>query len=559
MKTTDKFNVQAVVEGMVSAGVEHVVLCPGSRNAPLLIAVSRDERLKSDVVIDERSAAFIALGIAIQTERPVAVVCTSGSAVLNFAPAVAEAYYRRVPLIVISADRPDEWIDQDDSQTIRQRGILDNIVKKSCHLDDITPYDSVARHRQIIRQVVDTLYIAKAGPSGPVHINIEMDEPLNHVSEPVQIPLISIHADMTTWPEEELALLAREINNTSRVMIVCGFMSPNPLVSDSLKKLATRDNIVVLAEAQANVRAPGVINNVDTVLRAVKNKRDDLAPELVVTVGGALLSRHVKTWMRTIKGLKHWHIGVRDMSVDPFLALVSRIEDSPINVLPDLISALTPVDSDYRLKCQQMAHEMIEQGRRYIEDSPWSDLKAVSTLVDSLEPSINVHVSNGTAIRYVQLCDSSRLGRVECNRGVSGIDGATSTAIGSSSVYNGTTLLLTGDMSAQYDMGALASTLVDHRFKMAVLNNAGGGIFRFIDTTRSLPELERCFAADVRLPLRQLAEGFGFDYFCASSLDELDSVLPSFLAPSLRPAILDLQTPPDLSARVITSYFKSIE
>lgn len=556
MKTTDKYNVQVVSKGLLDVGVRHVILCPGSRNAPLIMALSREKRFVCDVVVDERSAAFIALGIAIQSGEPVAVVCTSGSAVLNFAPAVAEAYYRRMPLIVVSADRPDEWIDQDDSQTIRQRYVLNNIVKRSCHLDDIKPDDSIARHRQIIRQVMDTLYSAMTGPKGPVHINIELDEPLTNEGEVIDIPQISAFTDIVC-SENKISLLTREINDACRVMIVCGFMPPMESVSLALKQLAARDNIVVLAETQSNVRVSEVINNIDTVLRGVKSEQTDYAPELVITIGGALLSRHVKTWLRKIPGLKHWHIGVRDMSVDPFLALTSRIEDNPDMILPKLILGLKPVVSTFRIKWQKLAYKMVAQGRLYINAAPWSDFKAVSNLVDSLAPDINIHVSNGTAIRYIQLCDSSRLGRVECNRGVSGIDGCTSTAVGSASVYDGMTLLLTGDMCAQYDMGALASTLIDSRFKMAVLNNAGGGIFRFIETTRNLPELERYFATEVRLPLQQLAEGFGFDYYCAKSLDEFTSVLPAFLAPSSRPSILDIITPPEVSTQVITKYFKS--
>jgi 2-succinyl-5-enolpyruvyl-6-hydroxy-3-cyclohexene-1-carboxylate synthase len=179
------------------------------------------------------------------------------------------------------------------------------------------------------------------------------------------------------------------------------------------------------------------------------------------------------------------------------------------------------------------------------------------SLVEQIPAAYDLQVSNGTAIRYLQLCDYSAIGgSISCNRGVSGIDGCTSTAIGAAMATGRPTLLITGDMSAQYDLGALAIADIPSTFRMAVLNNDGGGIFRFVRSTASLPEREEYFAARVNLPLRQLAEGFGFDYFEATSETELRQAVSEFFdTERQRPAILNIITPAEVSARRLNSYF----
>lgn len=555
MLTSAKYNVYVIVSRLVALGVRQVVLCPGSRDASLIIAVKREPRLEAHVVIDERSAAFIALGMSLASGLPVALVCTSGSAVLNMAPAVAEAYYRRVPLIVISADRPGEWIDQDDSQTLRQAGVLGNIVKSWCHVEDLMPGDSRPAHRAVLRNVTDTLARCVTSPQGPVHINVEQDEPLTAVAEidDAHLPEIDI-VTARHHRDPDLDVLVDLLDSHKKILAVCGYDAPNEFVTKHLPEVFNKPNIVVMAEAQANIHGQGVLTNVDTVLRDVSL---DLEPEVVITFGGALLSRHVKTWLRNVPGLKHWHVGKRDMSVDPFMALKGRIELPTPTVIDMLREESFCCLSDYRERWMAHAKKQLAASREFIDSVAWCDMVAVDRLITAMSPGMHLQVSNGTAIRYVQLCDTSHLGRVECNRGVSGIDGCTSTAVGYSFDTQDVTVLLTGDMSAQYDMGALASTLLTPRFKMAVLNNGGGGIFRFIASTRDLDELDECFVANVRLPIRQLAEGFGLAYFEADSDESMRRVLPEFLSENRRPAILNMITSPVYSNNVLTRYFNA--
>jgi len=556
-----------------ASGVRDVVLSPGSRNAPLIMAVVRSGYFRVRMVIDERSAAFVALGMAVASGTPVAAVCTSGTAVLNYAPAVAEAYYRRVPLIVVSADRPQRWIDQDDSQTIHQAGCLDNIVRASV---DIPLEDGSEEQLWYANRLVNDAIAAATGIiKGPVHINVRLDEPLTALLPPDAVPYRGhkIECRRPAAGGGIPAELTRVLCNARRIMVVAGFMAPSPELRQALARLTARRRIVLLHEAQSNLHGGTdtggcFLANIDRVLSEIKNDslRRALTPDIVITIGGALTSRNIKAFLRTAAPRpRHLAIGFNDKAIDCFKMLSDRVEMTPGKFFSELTYILDAPCAGASEFCDLWAETARRAALRYnsvVAAAPWSDLKAMDTvarLINSSGTPWHVHYSNGTAVRYGQLVDYSSYGRIDCNRGVSGIDGSTSTAIGAAcAAPDGcTTLLITGDMSAQYDLGALAMTFIPANFKMLVLNNGGGGIFRFIKSTSALPELERYFAADVRLPLRQLAGAFGFGYFEAADADALHAVWPQFAAEADRPVILNLITPPSESADILKNYFNT--
>lgn len=560
MITTDKLSCNILADLLIAHGIKDVIVSPGSRNSPLIVALARRKELNLHVVIDERSAAFIGLGMAVQSFRPVALVCTSGTALLNYAPAVAEAFYRAVPLIVVSADRPSEWIDQDDSQTLWQQNALAPYVKRSC---DIGAHLEFANGEWMCNRVInDVLLEAVCGRRGPVHINVRLDSPLTRMCERPEDSSRVIR--MVTPPLElstaEARRLGERLASPKKVLVIVGFHEPDERLNRALVKLARLPNVVVMTETIANLHSPMFISRIDMTLRILsKEDRDNLRPDVVITAGGALVSRHIKEWIRSMeRSVEHWHVGLSHVTVDCFKHLSLRIEmDAPV-FLRQLASALqihqTP--SDYSRLWHDIYMRAIESHDEYVRNSPWCDLTAFSYITDHLPQRWNLHLSNGTSIRYAQLMDCSRLHRCECNRGVSGIDGCTSTALGASVLYQGVTLLISGDMSFQYDISALASQLMSPKFKMIVLCNGGGGIFRFISATSELPEREEFLAVGSNLPLRKLAEGYGFAYFEASSMAELTTVFPAFIAECNFPALLTVNTPPQLSAEVLKRYFE---
>ncbi len=537
--------------------VRHVVVSPGSRNAPIIIALNRYKQLKKYVIVDERSAAFVALGISQSTQEPVVLVCTSGSAVLNYAPAIAEAYYQQLPLIIVSADRPYVWIDQNDSQTINQYGILKNIVKHSYNIlsyksENTTDYWYINRIlNEALQQVISL-------PVGPVHINMQFCEPL-YERKPIEQTFsnkiksyVPQNLDNDIYKE-----LSNIINSHKKVLILASMHYQHKELTSILDKISG-GNIVVLSEIIANNnKATNLLHNIDRILTQLNEKQnEDYYPDLLITFGGAPVSRLLKTFLRTASTVEHWRIGVDKNIIDTMQNLTHRIEISPA-IFFEKIADKIICKGDYFNKWKNLASIAHKSHNNYISQSQWSDLKAMDIIMKAIpENGLNLQISNGSSIRYADIIGvpSSFEGTCFCNRGVSGIDGSTSTALGASILYNGTTLLITGDMSFSYDLNGLTTQYNSKKFKIIVLSNGGGGIFRIINGPSELPKFEQYFEVHKNIPIDKYAYAFGFDYFHANNEDELQKDIPNFLN-SNKPAILEVKTNNEISAKTLKEYF----
>ena len=559
MKNSQKTVCRMTAALIKDYGVRDVIVCPGSRNTPLIMAVNRDPAFMPRTVVDERSAAFAALGLSVQTRRPVALICTSGSAVLNMAPAVAEAYYRRVPLIVISADRPAAWIDQNDNQTIRQNGALGNIVLKTIDITDSEQQQDLWHAQRLLN---DALTAATAKACGPVHINIHLDVPLTAEAD---IPSAETFSRVdTVYPDGVLSTArARELGlllaPPRKVMFLIGGLQPSSKISKALAKLAKIPNIVVMAEAQSNVHAEGILHGIDEIILAMTDdQRREFMPDILVTVGGGFVSHAVKPWLRGQSSVSHWSVGLSDHIEDTFMRAVMHIDMDPDDFLPQIASAVQPFRNDpktYARRLPGFAYT-VHKAKEAIP-LPWCDLVAVKEIVDVLPSHFNVHVSNGTSARYIQLANPSRLHGVFCNRGVSGIEGSTSTAIGASWEFNGPTLLITGDMSAEYDINALSLPDIRSDFRVVVLSNGGGNIFRYIKNTRDLPETEDFLAVGNRVPLRGVVESYGWHYIEVTDRDSLLAALPWLWRKTDSPVLINVVTDGHTSASALNEYLNN--
>ena len=562
MLTTDKAACNILADLLEAHGVKWAVVSPGTRNAPVIVALERRSALRCVTVIDERVAAFTALGIGVQTGAPVALVCTSGSALLNYAPAVAEAYYRKVPLIVVSADRPARWIGQDDSQTIRQPGALAFGVKLTCDIPCGIEGDSEELWH-VNRMLNDALLTALSGRRAPVHINLQLDAPLNH--DRADYPAGSARVINAVTPREDLPVAeARELGcrlaSPRRVLIVAGFSAPDARLNRALGRLAELPNVAVVTEPMANLHGPRFIGCMDAVMSGMSREEQDvLRPDVLITTGGALVSGSLKAWLRRVTPLEHWHVGLTDTTIDCFRQLTLRVEMTPGIFFQQLASAMQPhrAECDYAAAWQHAVSKGLASHDAYVAAAPWSDLKAFATIIPAIPARWNLQLSNGMSVRYAQLMDCSRIHRVDCNRGVSGIDGCTSTATGAALAYtDAPTLLITGDMSAQYDLGALFAAHVPPRFRMIVMANGGGEIFRVISATSKLPELDEHLACKVTVPWCNIAEGMGWDYAEAADDASLAAALPRFMtSDSDRPALLVINTSGEADATILRNYY----
>lgn len=548
---------ESLVELLGVHGVKRVFMSPGSRNAPLIYAVSCETTLSHEIVVDERVAAFAALGYSITSGEPTALICTSGSAPLNYAPAVAEAFYRRTSLIVVTADRPVEWIGQDDSQTILQTDIYKNYIKKSVDVP-VVVNENGAWHAN--RMINEALLAATTGRRGPVHINLRLPDAstLNYKlsgDDVRRVEVVTPRVDLEVWRARELG---RELASPKKVMIVCGFNEPSSKLNRALGRLAQLPNFAVLCETTSNMHNGLFVRSIDRTLKSIaEDEIEMMRPDVVITLGGALVSRMIKKFLRENPPAEHWHVGRNEALIDCFKVLTRQIEMSADVFFEQLASAMQPhkKECDYGFKWQRYAGASWSKLQSYVAKSPWSDLKAFSVIISNIERSWNVHYSNGTPIRYAQLFGEHEYHRCECNRGVSGIDGCTSTAAGASIAYGKPTLLVSGDTSAIYDLGGLAYGANCKNLRIIVINNGGGGIFRFINATKDMPHREELLCGRFNLPLEKLAQAFGYDYVIAEDEITLTSGL-THLKKVDGPAILEVVTPGELSAKVLKGFLR---
>ncbi len=551
-----KETVRILTELLVEKGVKKVVISPGSRNAPLIISLMRRPGLEHFVILDERSAAFFALGLSQQTGEPVALACTSGTALLNYGPAVAEAWYQRLPLVILSADRPLEWVDQDDSQTIRQNGVFSQLVKYSCQLPaEIRDEDERWYTNRLVN---DALNCALAGRPGPVHINLPLREPLYERQVYTGGAERSVrYIDAEVLPSGRLtASFTSCLASCHKVMILAGFLRPDKRVEEALYRLAGRENVVVLTESLTNAGRGGCISTIDRVLSVLKEEeKAEYAPDLLISFGGPLISRYIKTYLRTYHPRFHWSIDSSEHPADTFRAVTTVVRLHPGDFLPELSENWPSVRSDYSRLWKAKQELAAERHTAYLENVSWSDLKAFSLILPVLPAGCRLQLSNSTPVRYAQLFEYPQVGRVDGNRGTSGIDGSLSTAVGASWATDTLTVLITGDMSFLYDSNALWNRYITPRFKMIVIKNGGGGIFRFIPGPSDLEELEECFETARDVDVEGFARLHRFSYYRAGEAGELMRVLPVFLQEDKVSAILEVCTPRYGNDRVLKAYF----
>lgn len=557
--TVTKITARLAAEVLSSHEVRHIVVSPGSRCAPLVEAFTRDDYFRVKVIIDERSAAFYALGLA-QRGESVALVCTSGTAMLNYAPALAEAFYQGVPIIALTADRAMQWIDQDDSQTIRQFEGLSHFVKASFDIPEVK-HDDREMYRYALRTLNQAIAISRESKRGPVHVNMQFNAPLTSGTPAIlngggigKSYIESLPGTRVLDNREYHHL--HEMLTGKRVLVVVGFMAPDHKLSANVKKFSSLGNVALLAEKLSNLRS-GWPTGIDRVLRCVDPVAD--APDIVITMGGALVSRHVKDWLRTMPEVEHWSIGEGDTFADCFSRMTMRIKVSP----EILMGVLAHLGRKYGCGAPTGYHELWrrlwrEADMRSKQETPtFGDFAALKWIYSHGIPhTYNIQLSNGTSVRYAELLASEKQHALYCNRGTSGIEGCTSTAVGSADSYQGHTLLVTGDMSFRHDLGALMLKAPD-RFKILVVNNGGGDIFRYVKTTSGLDGREEnyCCRDHMQPAIEMLARSFGYEYFTAGSMAELKREWIEFIARGTK-SIFELRTAGCDNAAQLRDYFK---
>jgi 2-succinyl-5-enolpyruvyl-6-hydroxy-3-cyclohexene-1-carboxylate synthase len=541
---------QSIIEICRAKGIEHIVIAPGSRNAPLTIGFVSHPFFTCYSIADERCAAFFAMGIAQQIKKPVAVICTSGSAVLNFYPAVAEAFYSQIPLIIISADRPLNKIDIGDGQTIRQQNVLDNHTLFNANLSEEASTENDALINEAINVAISQ--------SGPTHINVPFEEPLYEtVTSLTATPLIV---------EREPLHTAFELNETSlqlwntavKKLILVGTLEPNSIEDDLLASLAYDPSVVVLTESTSNLHHSNFLSNIDTIITpfTVEDFKA-FQPELLLTFGGMIVSKRIKSFLRTYQPRQHWHADTL-RAYDTFGCLTEHFKVHPNTFLKQLLAQSQPKESHYQKNALQVQAVRKVKHQAYLAALPFCDFKVFEQINQAIPEGIQLQVSNSSSIRYMQLFDWSPSIDSFCNRGTSGIDGSTSTAIGAAVASKKPTVIITGDVSFFYDSNALWNNYIPSNFKIIVINNGGGGIFRILPGHQENTIFNTYFETSHCLTAESLAKMYRFKYRMASTEATLTNELKAFFNESEQPQILEIFTPTLENDGWLKNYFKEL-
>ncbi len=541
---------QSIIEICRSKGVVDIVISPGSRNAPLTIGFANNPAFNCYSIADERCASFFATGMAQQLKKPVAVVCTSGSALLNYYPAVAEAFYSQIPLIVISADRPHDKIDIGDGQTIRQENVYANHILYNANLLE----DASAENDQKINEAINTAILQK----GPVHINAPFEEPLYETITELSVQPAIVQPQRNEDDTEIPETFISKWNSAKKKLVLVGVADPGTLSAEVINYLAADPSIVVMTETPSNIYHPAFISNIDTIITPFTPEDFEAwKPEILVTFGGMIVSKRVKVWLRKYSPAEHWHVDTL-RAYDTFGSLTKQFELQPEVFFKQLKENSETVDSSYNQTAQELKAFRKQRHEEYLANIPFSDFKAFSQILPELPDGSQLQISNSSAIRYAQLFENKENIEVFCNRGTSGIDGSTSTAIGAAVGTGKETVLITGDVSFLYDSNALWNNYIPVDFKIIIINNGGGGIFRILPGHDETPVFNTYFETEHKHTAKHLAAMYGFEYATAANETELEQALPIFMHKTGQPKILEVFTPMRENDKILTQYFKEL-
>lgn len=541
---------QSIIEICQQKGVQHIVISPGSRNAPLTIGFTNNPFFKCYSIADERCAAFFALGIAQQLQEPVVVVCTSGSALLNYYPALAEAFYSQIPLVVISADRPQNKIDIGDGQTIRQENVFANHSLYNANLQENVSTEN-DNHIQMALHVAVT-------KKGPVHINAPFEEPLYEtVSElQVQPEIVDFNTESKSFSLGNSTI--ETWNKATKKMVLVGELFPNSLEQKYLDALVNDPSVVVLTEKTSNLHHPTFIDQIDTLITPFTDEDfKAFQPEILLTFGGMVVSKRIKAFLRKYKPTHHWHVDEL-RAYDTFGALTNHFETKINTFLSQLLTEET-IESSYQSSIATIWKDRVAKHQEYTAKIPFSDFKVFDFICQNVPKNSQLQVSNSSAIRYLQLFDLDKSIQVFCNRGTSGIDGSTSTAIGAALASDLPTMLITGDISFLYDSNALWNNYIPKNFKIILLNNSGGGIFRILPGHQETETFNTYFETSHQLNALHLAKMYGFDYYTATDEDSLKTSYKSFLNQNNKPCILEIFTPEKSNNKILLDFFGALK
>ncbi len=554
-KFSSKRSIQLLAYLLKEYGINNVVISPGSRNAPLAIHFGEMDEFNTYSIVDERSAAFVGLGMAKSEKKPVAITCTSGSAAANYYPAVTEAFYQNVPLLILTADRPTDFVDIFDGQTIRQKEFYQLHSFGDFQLMEDDKDGSEDYNFDIIKKAIE-LCIEK---QGPVHINVPLSEPLYElVTELPVFPKVDTTAQKK--PYELPTNLVAKWNLSKRILILVGTRDYSNELESQLSQLVKNHSVVVLSEVNSNLNHDKFFTHIDRYIFTFTDEDYQLyAPDLLITVGQNVVSKKVKQFLRKAKPKNHWHID-EVWQPDTYFALTDKIETKPEVFFNKLLNVVKLEPQPYFNLWDVLRDKRDAKHAEYVNRVGFSDFNLFWLISQKIPENFNIHFSNSSAIRYAQLFDFKG-NKIYCNRGTSGIDGSTSTAMGFAIKNENPTLLVTGDLSFFYDVNGLWNQYIPPYTRIIIFNNGEGNIFKIIPGPDKANSniLDEFIATKHTKSAEHLAKHFGFGYVKVEDDNSLERVLDNFFKPDVQPKIMEVCTQEIQNAEVLKKYFEFLK
>ena len=559
---SNKENVNILTSLLLEYGVSDAVVCPGSRNAPIVHNLSVCEAIRCRPVTDERSAAFYALGLAIATRRPTVVCVTSGSALLNVTPAVAEAAYQHVPLVVISADRPQQWIDQLDGQTIPQSDALGRFVRKAVQLPE--PHND--EERWLCRRLVnEAMHLATCRQGAPVHINVPISEPLFEFSTE-QLPQLSRFNNIKRTAINDASMdMPDAFHDATRPMIVIGQLAHGTVSHETIRSLS--EKYVVMSEPLSNpsymtIHFDEAIRYIVSDNSSINDDEDDKTayyPDYVIYVGDTLVSKPARRFLRNAKAPSCLITPDAADIHDPLMTLTDIVECDSDSINALLASLCDAPDTDERCRFHDRWQSFLDACAAHAdayapEYSQMATVKYFEEQLADLDIDICVHYANSSAVRLACIYAQHY---VWCNRGVNGIEGSLSTAAGFSLATHDMTVCVIGDLSFFYDQNALWNSNLRGNLRIILLNNRGGGIFRQLPGLSDSPAADDLVMASHENTAQGICTQNDIGYLSAKNMDEMQIGIVTLLTrESERPMLLEVFTDSNDDVKALEKYFK---
>lgn len=536
---TDKAVIQQLVYRLRKTGVRNVVLSPGSRSAPLVQEFSCYTDIEKHVLFDERCAGYFALGLAQQLRKPVAVFCTSGTAVLNLAPAICEAYYQQIPLIILTADRPAELIGKGENQAINQVNIFQNYIAAFYNVDEkFSDWDNL-----------NWLNIV-----APIHINLPLQEPLyKTVSTLYEQPFLKFNVPVSpTLSKVDKQTISTLWKTKKRKLVICGKSHFQKAKQHYLQLLNEQEDVLIVREPISNTALEKSIFNTDKTISSIQTP-DDFKPDLVVTIGRQFTSKRLRNFLKQFPDLTHWHISLQGEEWNSWQREFRVWKCTDVDFLR-VVSAVSKNQPSSWKKAWLTQQEKIS----FFQQKPrkFADFSVYELLAKQIPQNTIIQWGNSSPVRYASFFEYAEKTEHFANRGTSGIDGCMSTAVGCA-VANPEkqVLLVIGDISFFYDSNALFYKPFPQNLKIIVINNSGGNIFRLIDGQTDERLMQPYFETRHTHSVKHLAEMFALPFEECNSEEKAENAIQKFFS-SKGAAMLEIKTDGVASAENYKHYFR---